>query len=85
MLFLDPDTQFLRSSPSQAGKHLNRRKGMVLHVQWSTNCGLGAFGNINIFFHCTSSQFYSGLMTAQALDSLPLYRYSPVINKVKAA
>jgi hypothetical protein len=40
----------------------------------STKCGLGCLRNKAKHFFCTKSQFFSGLMTAQAVDPLPLYR-----------
>jgi hypothetical protein len=50
---------------------------MVLHVQSSTNCGLGCFKNKAKFFFCTNSHFLSGLTTAQVVDPLPVYRDFP--------
>jgi hypothetical protein len=44
---------------------------MVPHVQSSTNWGLGCLKNKTNIFLCTNSQFLSGLMTAQAVDTLP--------------
>jgi hypothetical protein len=54
------------------GKSLDREKGMVPHVQLSTNCRIGCFENLIKYLQLTSSQFLSGLMTARAVNSLPL-------------
>jgi hypothetical protein len=63
---------------SKRGNSLYRGKGMLLHVQLSTNCGLGCFKNKTKYFLFTNSHFLSGLTTAQAVDPLPLYRDFPV-------
>jgi hypothetical protein len=61
----------------ESGNYLYRGKGMVLHVQSSTNYGLGCFKNKRKYSLCTNSHFFSGLTTAQAVDPLPLYRDFP--------
>jgi hypothetical protein len=52
-------------------------KVMVQHVQLSTNCGLGCFKNKTKYFICTNSHFFTGYMTEQAVDPLPLYSDFP--------
>jgi hypothetical protein len=50
---------------------------MVLHVQWSTNCGLGCFKNETKKFSLHKQPLFSPMMTAEAVDHLPLYRDFP--------
>jgi hypothetical protein len=64
-------------SSAHAGNSLYRGKGMVPHVQSSTNYGLGCFKNKTKYFLCTNSHFLSGLTIVQAVDPLPLYRDFP--------
>jgi hypothetical protein len=50
----------------KSGKSLNRGKGVVPHVQLSTNCGFGCFRNKTIYFLCTDSQFFSTLTRSRS-------------------
>ena len=59
-----------------SGKSLYRGKGMVLHVQLSTNYGLGCLLITKKFLYA-NSQFYSRLTTAKAYTDLPLRRNFP--------
>ena len=62
---------FLSIKASSPGKSLYRGKGMVPHVQWSKNWA----SKINLsFFFALIVNFFCRLTTAQAVDSLPLYR-----------
>jgi hypothetical protein len=65
----------------ETGNSLYRGKGMVPHVQLSINCGLGCFKNKTKYFLCTNSHFLGGLMTAQAVDPLPLFRDFPAVSE----
>jgi hypothetical protein len=56
------------------GKSLYRGKGMVLHLQSSTNCGLGLFFSklttVNLTFHTNGpSSAYFALVTIQKPDT----------------
>jgi hypothetical protein len=66
---------------SEPGNYLYRGKGIVPHVLSSTNCGLSCFQNKTKYCLCTNSHFLSGLTTAQAGDTLPVYRDFPVQNR----
>jgi hypothetical protein len=54
-----------------------QRKGMALHMLLPINCGLGCFRHKQFFFLLTNSQLLSGLMTAQAVNPLSLFRDFP--------
>ena len=55
-----------RKNLQKPEKSLNRGKGMALHVQLSTYCGLGCLQLEKNIFQFTNSQFYTWLTTAQA-------------------
>jgi hypothetical protein len=71
--------------PVLKNQHHFQWTGSSLHMVCYRMCsyqptvGLVVSGTKQNIFLCTNSQFFSGLMTAQAVDPLPLYRYCPVL------